>query len=232
MSEKLKGIFTPTLVPLDARGEINEQELRRFISWLIEKGAQVSHSVLWERYPLFPHDAPEISVNDRRQVDRHEVRAVTVRDSIIAGGSIKTDTIGKTVQVLEDGTLEIDLPPDASKVHVELFREEPDDEEESSGGEASDGNGGNDESDGADQGGEQKPFESYDFNLGELDPATEISGIQARLLNLGLYNGEINGTLDDDTREAISHFRWIELRDRKEDIDAIFLKALRKAHGS
>lgn len=38
MSEKLKGIFTPTLVPLDARGEINEQELRRFISWLIEKG--------------------------------------------------------------------------------------------------------------------------------------------------------------------------------------------------
>jgi NDP-sugar pyrophosphorylase family protein len=75
--------------------------------WLIEKGAQVSHSVLWERYPLFPHDAPEISVNDRRQVDRHEVRAVTVRDSIIAGGSIKTDTIGKTVQVLEDGTLEI-----------------------------------------------------------------------------------------------------------------------------
>ena len=132
----------------------------------------------------------------------------------------------------EDGTLEIDLPPDTSKVHVELFREEPDDEEESSGGEASDGNGGNDESDGADQGGEQKPFESYDFNLGELDPATEISGIQARLLNLGLYNGEINGTLDDDTREAISNFRWIELRDRKEDIDAVLLKALRKVHGS
>ena len=38
MSEKLKGIFTPTLVPLDAHGEINEPELRRFISWLIERG--------------------------------------------------------------------------------------------------------------------------------------------------------------------------------------------------
>lgn len=35
---KLEGIFTPTLVPLDENGEINERELRRFISWLIEKG--------------------------------------------------------------------------------------------------------------------------------------------------------------------------------------------------
>jgi dihydrodipicolinate synthase/N-acetylneuraminate lyase len=35
---KLEGIFTPTLVPLDDRGQINEPELRRFISWLIERG--------------------------------------------------------------------------------------------------------------------------------------------------------------------------------------------------
>src|ERR1041384_7962165 len=38
MSAKLQGIFTPTLVPLDQRGQINEPELRRFISWLIERG--------------------------------------------------------------------------------------------------------------------------------------------------------------------------------------------------
>jgi dihydrodipicolinate synthase/N-acetylneuraminate lyase len=38
MSEKLRGIFTPTLVPLDAKGQINEAELRRFISWLIDRG--------------------------------------------------------------------------------------------------------------------------------------------------------------------------------------------------
>ena len=38
MSAKLRGIFTPTLVPLDARGQINETELRRFISWLIDRG--------------------------------------------------------------------------------------------------------------------------------------------------------------------------------------------------
>ena len=35
---KLEGIFTPLLVPLDERGQINEAELRRFVSWLIERG--------------------------------------------------------------------------------------------------------------------------------------------------------------------------------------------------
>lgn len=38
MAGRLAGIFTPNMVPLDARGEINEPELRRYTSWLIEKG--------------------------------------------------------------------------------------------------------------------------------------------------------------------------------------------------
>jgi len=38
MAAKLQGIFTPTLVAYDERGAINEAELRRFISWLIERG--------------------------------------------------------------------------------------------------------------------------------------------------------------------------------------------------
>ena len=38
MNEKLQGVFTPTLVPLDAQGRINEGELRRFVSWLIDEG--------------------------------------------------------------------------------------------------------------------------------------------------------------------------------------------------
>jgi 4-hydroxy-tetrahydrodipicolinate synthase len=36
--ERLRGIFTPNIVPLDARGEINEAELRRYVDWLIERG--------------------------------------------------------------------------------------------------------------------------------------------------------------------------------------------------
>jgi 2-dehydro-3-deoxy-D-pentonate aldolase len=35
---KLRGIFTPNVVPLDSRGEIHEQELRRYVDWLIAKG--------------------------------------------------------------------------------------------------------------------------------------------------------------------------------------------------
>jgi len=37
-SKRLQGIFTPLLVPLDERDRINEPELRRFVSWLIESG--------------------------------------------------------------------------------------------------------------------------------------------------------------------------------------------------
>jgi len=38
MATKLQGIFTPNIVPLDARGEINEAELRRYTDWLIDRG--------------------------------------------------------------------------------------------------------------------------------------------------------------------------------------------------
>ena len=34
----LRGIFTPNLVPLDPRGQINEPELRRYVDWLIDHG--------------------------------------------------------------------------------------------------------------------------------------------------------------------------------------------------
>ena len=37
-SNRLRGIFTPNIVPLDDAGEIDEAELRRYTSWLIGKG--------------------------------------------------------------------------------------------------------------------------------------------------------------------------------------------------
>ena len=36
--QRLSGIYTPNLVPLDDRGEINEPVLRQYIDWLIAKG--------------------------------------------------------------------------------------------------------------------------------------------------------------------------------------------------
>ncbi|MFU8848919.1 MAG: dihydrodipicolinate synthase family protein [Opitutales bacterium] len=38
MAQKLSGIFTPNIVPYDAKGRINEEELRRIIRWLGDKG--------------------------------------------------------------------------------------------------------------------------------------------------------------------------------------------------
>src|SRR5256885_16779533 len=38
MAQRLAGIFTPNIVPLDNRGQINEPELRRYVDWLIERG--------------------------------------------------------------------------------------------------------------------------------------------------------------------------------------------------
>jgi 4-hydroxy-tetrahydrodipicolinate synthase len=35
---KLRGIFTPHMVPLDQQGNINEPELRRYVEWLIRSG--------------------------------------------------------------------------------------------------------------------------------------------------------------------------------------------------
>jgi 2-dehydro-3-deoxy-D-pentonate aldolase len=35
---RLQGIFVPNIVPLDERGDINELELRRYTSWLIDEG--------------------------------------------------------------------------------------------------------------------------------------------------------------------------------------------------
>jgi 4-hydroxy-tetrahydrodipicolinate synthase len=37
-SAPIQGIFTPNIVPLDNQGEINEDELRRYVDWLIERG--------------------------------------------------------------------------------------------------------------------------------------------------------------------------------------------------
>lgn len=38
MSQRIQGIFTPHMVPLDPSGQINEPELRRYVDWLIEQG--------------------------------------------------------------------------------------------------------------------------------------------------------------------------------------------------
>jgi N-acetylmuramoyl-L-alanine amidase len=43
--------------------------------------------------------------------------------------------------------------------------------------------------------------------LGSLDPPEKVTGAQAVLHNLGYYDGDINGELDERTREALTEFQ-------------------------
>lgn len=49
--------------------------------------------------------------------------------------------------------------------------------------------------------------EEHELNLGHLDPVTETSGVQARLMNLNYYVGEIDGEMNDETRMAVREFQ-------------------------
>ena len=80
--------------------------------WTIESKAHVSNSVLWKRYSYFTDNGDEISADQRKLNDRHEVRGeATVDECIIVGGSIQNNLRSRTVDVLEDGQTEI-LPLD------------------------------------------------------------------------------------------------------------------------
>jgi Putative peptidoglycan binding domain len=56
---------------------------------------------------------------------------------------------------------------------------------------------------------EDKSGESctWDLDIGHLDPVEEITGVQARLNNLGFDCGEIDGQLNEPTRRAMAQFR-------------------------
>src|SRR5436309_9282649 len=81
MGEKLRGIFTPNLVPLDARGDINEAELRRYIDWLIAKGV----------HGLYPNGSTgeftRFTPDERRRIVRIVCEQSAGRVPVLAGAA-------------------------------------------------------------------------------------------------------------------------------------------------
>jgi len=78
---KLEGIFTPLLVPVDDRGQINELELRRFVSWLIDRGV---HGV----YPNgSTGEFTRFTAEERRRVAQIVADEVRGRVPILAGAA-------------------------------------------------------------------------------------------------------------------------------------------------
>jgi hypothetical protein len=74
--------------------------------------------------------------------------------------------------------------------------------------------------------------DAYDLQLGELDPVDTTTGVQARLKHLGFYGGDIDGELDDETREAVRHFQNSRGMQETGEPDEQTQQQLRDAHGS
>src|SRR5580700_4083455 len=80
-SERLRGIFTPNLVPLDDAGEIQETELRRYIDWLIDRGV----------HGLYPNGSTgeftRFRADERRRITEIIVDQARGRVPILAGAA-------------------------------------------------------------------------------------------------------------------------------------------------
>ena len=78
---KLKGIYTPHIIPLTKTGEINEAELRKYIDWLIEKGVS----------GLYPNGSTgeftRFSPEERREIIRIVSTQAAGRVPIMAGAT-------------------------------------------------------------------------------------------------------------------------------------------------
>lgn len=81
MSSKLTGIYTPTLVPMDDRGELNESEFRRFLNWLIERGV----------HGLYPNGSTgeftRLTAEERRRIVQVTCDVARGRVHVLAGAA-------------------------------------------------------------------------------------------------------------------------------------------------
>jgi N-acetylmuramoyl-L-alanine amidase len=102
-----------------------------------------------------------------------------------------------------EGWMEIDLPPNTRQVEVVLWTEVP-----------------------------NIPIATYDLHVGEMDPIDEITGVQARLANLGYYDGEIDGDAQEVTAAAIAQFRREHGLPMGDQIDDDLRDALDGLHNS
>ncbi len=78
---KLRGIFTPNMVPLDPQGEIHEGRLREYVDWLIDRGV----------HGLYPNGSTgeftRFTVQERRRIVEIIADQVAGRVPILAGAA-------------------------------------------------------------------------------------------------------------------------------------------------
>jgi dihydrodipicolinate synthase/N-acetylneuraminate lyase len=95
----ISGILTPHMVPLDARGQINEAELARYVTWLIDHGV----------HGLYPNGSTgeflRFTAEERRRIVQVVCTAAGGRVPVVAGAAEANvrDTIRACEQCLEAG---------------------------------------------------------------------------------------------------------------------------------
>lgn len=76
--------------------------------WIVESGARISNSVLWKTYAFTKDEGTMIPCEQRKVFVTNVVRqGAMIEESIVVGGSIEKDVFKKTVDVLEDGGLDM-----------------------------------------------------------------------------------------------------------------------------
>lgn len=78
--------------------------------------------------------------------------------------------------------------------------------------------------------GQTGEFVACDLDLGGLDPITELTGVQARLRNLGFFDDAVDGDMSDELRQAILAFREKNGLPESNEIDEDFRKKLQEVH--
>lgn len=93
MKTPIQGIFTPNIVPLDAKGDINEAELRRYVDWLIEMGV----------HGLYPNGSTgeftRFTAEERRRIVKIVCEQTAGRVPVLAGAA--EASVGETIAACE-----------------------------------------------------------------------------------------------------------------------------------
>ncbi len=73
---------------------------------------------------------------------------------------------------------------------------------------------------------------TYQISLADLDPYNNVRGLQSRLKNLGYNIGNVNGRLDEETRNALRDFQTKEDLPVTGQMDEQTCDKLKDVHGS
>lgn len=92
-STTIKGILTPHMVPLDARGRIDEDELSRYVVWLVDRGV----------HGLYPNGSTgeflRFTVEERRRIVQIVCAAAGGRVPVVAGAA--EANVSETIRACE-----------------------------------------------------------------------------------------------------------------------------------